>query len=338
MPLRKAIHDLPLELWLKIFRYIPEISPRKLSVAFRKGLPISNNDFKHSKVWDIIFDDYKFLDYMTSCGYPCILLGSGLHLLYNLGTHAGLQERSKSWEDVYLVLLRGNYQNDNYSGAKDIILEFAKSAKKELGDRIRASVSDMKFNVPNTLQFRHYIPQDPDRRWVNITLNIETLFHPFVESIRLQHPEKLVCLKGHYLYSAYLHWKYDRKQLRVIEPSDIVGRGRYASVCGTTDSVKHACGLTIQQPQEMPRNKDWKHYDHRNFLSKCQRNFPWQIKLEIDDGSTVWLREKYEQRDRERKRCLGWEHAFSENIRGKEWQYDPVMENRIVLSEELYSC
>lgn len=105
-------------------------------------------------------------------------------------------------------------------------------------------------------------------------------------------------------------------------------------MCGTTDSVAHACGLTIQQPQEIPRKKDWDSYDHWNFLYKCQEMFPWQVKLEIDNGSTTWHREKFKWGD-EDKRCLGWEHAFSEEIQRKEWQHDSVMENRIILSQEL---
>ncbi|CZR65323.1 uncharacterized protein PAC_15223 [Phialocephala subalpina] len=333
MPL-KAIHDILLELWLKIFSYLPEISPRKFSVAFRKGLPISNTDLKHSKVWDIIFDDYKFLDYMTDRLYPCILLGSDLHLLYNLDAYTALRERPNPWEDVYLVLLLGNCQNGEISDGRDFGLEFAKSAKKELGDQIRRRVKDR--TVPETLYFRHYFPQDPSGG-VRITLNIESLWSPKAKSIFLDHPEKLVSLKGHYLYSAYLHWKYDGKLLRDIEPSDIIGRGRYASVCGTIDSVKHACGFTVQQPQDTPRRKHWHHQDHEHwdFLRKCQRNFPWQVKFEINNGERVWHREKFEWGDGERKRCLGWEHSCSEEYREKEWKYDPVMEHRRVLSEKL---
>jgi hypothetical protein len=311
MPARKAIKRIPLELWLNIFSFLPEISTRKLSVTLHRLLPTTDVDLKHSKAWDIIFDDYKFLDWMTERGYPCILLGSGLHLLYTVSRWS-----LAPVEDICLVLLRGNYEGGLAYARRDIISEFARSARKEVRERIH--VDDYTFKVPETFRFRCQLCIGSHQRWVNITLNIANLFL-WNAPIQLKAPQNLVSLKGYYLYSAYLYWKGDGKFLRVIKPRDIVGKGRYASVCGTKDSVKYACGLTIQQPIE-----------HRS-LGRCYEHFPWQVKLENIDGSNFEYREKFELANTERKHCLGWEHKWSERLREVQWRRDPVMENRIVL-------
>jgi hypothetical protein len=118
---QKAIHRVPLELWLKIFTRLPEMPIRKLAVAFRKGLP--GPELKHSKAWDAIFDDYEWLNYMAFKRHHCMLLGYDLHFLYSLDTEEALREKS---DEINLVLICGEQWISN----QDITSMFLKCLKK----------------------------------------------------------------------------------------------------------------------------------------------------------------------------------------------------------------
>jgi hypothetical protein len=91
LSVKKALHNVPREIWWDIFSYLPEISLRSLSVGFNQRLP--EKQLKHSKVWDAIFEDYDWLTYMVKAGYKPLLIGDGLHYLYSLDIQEGLRER-----------------------------------------------------------------------------------------------------------------------------------------------------------------------------------------------------------------------------------------------------
>ena len=123
MPLvnSKAIRRIPLELWLKIFSHRPDLSIRKVALALNKPLPAS--DLKHSKVWDAIFDDYDWLDYMTFKKYHCMVFGSDLSFRYTSNTEHALLNRSS---DINLVLICG----EHWFLIQESIWKFFKSLKK----------------------------------------------------------------------------------------------------------------------------------------------------------------------------------------------------------------
>jgi hypothetical protein len=213
-----------------------------------------HNELKHQKVWDLIFDNYEFLEYISECGYLCVLLGSDLQYLYNYNSKKALHERSlKDNKDLNLALvfLRGdpNSKSSSYIlSTRQIIEGFSNSAKKELKEKI--DISYPRWIVPGTLKIRHCFAKG---EYCTIRLNIESLSElSGSPSTKLDTCETLVSLEGDYLNSAYLYWKYDGKLLRLIEPTDIVGVGRYASVRGTKEWVKDVCGLKIQHPAEVP--------------------------------------------------------------------------------------
>lgn len=316
-----SLKDIPVEIWLKIFSHLPEISPRILSVTSRRRIasPIT---VKHCKVWDIIFDDYDFLDYYTSIGNAFILLGCDLEFLYN-------SKPDGTRRTFYLALVCGN--REAYS--REFWERFAKSAKKGALDRIlrerdpsRSSLSTAPYK-PETLRFKYVFQKDHLNRRpgssVYVEINVENLFTPMNETTVVDCPTKLVSLKGNCLESAYLYWKYDNKFLQTIESYDIVGRGRYASVCGTKNLVTEVCGLKIQPPTGIPSKKDvWT----QSFDLKCQRIFPWQVKFRTLGGGAL-LTERRALKD-----CLGWENRFCDE---GEWKFDPVMESRVTESKEL---
>ncbi|PMD55342.1 uncharacterized protein K444DRAFT_634176 [Hyaloscypha bicolor E] len=361
MSIQKAILDprvsppvlkLHFDIWHQILSYLPNISRRTLTHLTGNKFPLwsNNNELKHQKVWDLIFDNYEFLEYMSDCGYLCILIGSDLQYLYNYNSREALYKRSlKDRNDLNLalIILQGNQRYRSWAGqpgTSRIVGDFINSARKELKQQIH--ISDTRWDVPGTLQIHH---RPGKRKRYTIRLNIESLSKgplPDRPSIELA-CEALVSLKGDYLNSAYLYWKYDRKLLRLIEPPDIVGVGRYASVRGTKEWVKDVCGLKIQHPEEVPelchhqppcipsfkkkRSKGWNEV-HSSF----EGAFPCQILFHKGLGRDRQYYARVEQFPNGHL-YIGWhpdyryiKAKFPANYRGeKDWETDPIMEKRI---------
>ncbi|KAH8674860.1 hypothetical protein BGZ60DRAFT_429823 [Tricladium varicosporioides] len=231
------------DIWHQISSYLPDVSRRTLTHLTGHRFPLwsDHNELKHQKVWDLIFDNYKFLEYISDCGYLCALIGSDLKYLYNHNSRESLYKRSLKDDNdlnLALVILRGNEHSKSVAdqlGITGIVRGFVDSARKELKKQIY--ISDTRWDVPGTLKIRHNFAKG---KYCTIRLNIQSLSrHSDLLSIELDTTcEALVSLKGNYLNSAYLYWKYDWKLLRLIEPTDIAGVGRYASVRGTKEWVK----------------------------------------------------------------------------------------------------
>ena len=234
MPLsEKPLHKVPLEIWWNIFSYLPKISPRSLSVGFNTKLP--KKQLRHSIVWDAIFKDYDWLTYMVNAGYKPLLIGNDLHYLYSPGIQEGLPE----WPDkIDIVLLCGQYcptkipstlfkslkphksPDEPRKYLKKVIIPFGKDGKY----KIRLHIGD----------FGSQSSGDPKR---------------------ITELGNLFSLKSGGLYSAYLYWAYDKWTLRTLNPEDIVGVGRYASVCDRKTFVEEICGISIQKPESVPKEK-----------------------------------------------------------------------------------
>jgi hypothetical protein len=286
---QKAIFRAPLEIWLKIYSYLPKMSSRKLALAFGKELPEA--DTKHGNVWDAIFDDYEWLDFMVNFSkHHCVLLGYDLHLLYNLNTEQALNQKSG---EINLVLLCGEYWS---SGNERAMSMFLRCLKKP------ASTTGRGF--PHTVTVPH------GSHTIRLSVRaVQDAQEPFV----YDNPEKLFSLDQSGLHSAYLYYGYDRKQLRILEPQDIVGIGRYASVCDTTYYISKICGVMIQQPQQRPKGLP----AGLTILGPHPHpgKFSWQAVLQSCPGL---VEKKYKHgnmaRATEPQHCIGWQYQTGSQL------------------------
>jgi hypothetical protein len=227
---------------------------------------------------------------------------------------------------------------------------FIDSASKKLKAQIH--ISDTNWDVPGSFMIRHHFAKG---KCCTIRLNIESL-KQYSEELSIQLGTAcgaLVSLKGDYLNSAYLYWKYDCNLLRLIEPTDIVGVGRYASVRGTKKWVEDVCGLKIQHPEELPelcrdqthcipnlkrkRPERWKLV----YSAFQGRNFPCQLRFHKEVATDSHYKARHEVFTNWYR---GWEPDYYMYTRArfpadycgeKDWETDPVMEKRIVSSQEL---
>lgn len=293
---------LPLELWLKIFALRPELSPWKL---FLGRIKLPEADIKHSKVWDAIFDKYDYLMAMSNQRQPCMLLGSGLHYIYNSNPEETLQKQPEGTiqqqpEEIHLVLVCGEF----WSPSDKMTSLFLKSLKKTI---LPISLDKRPNEVNIAYGTRH-----------TIRLTIKGLWTAYYHtSIIVNNPEKLFTLKDDGLYSAYLYWKNDRKKLRTIKPKDIVGVGRYASRCKKTCYVSSVCGIIIQQPAEYPTELPIGLMASSDLFAG--KGFPRQIVFEEPLGTMNLIAKYRDENNNSKPRwCIGWEYkddvAYNERL------------------------
>jgi len=241
MPLvnSRAIHRIPLELWLRIFGYRQELSIRKVALAFNKQLPAS--DLKHSKVWDAIFDNYDWLNFMAFEKYHCMLFGNDLNFLYTSNTEHALLNKSS---DINLVLICGEY----WSPTKWSTSKFFKSLKKTASPVGQAFPDEATISAerPSAFPKEVTIPYGDNGRYT-IRLDIRSLTDESPsQNIFIKKPIiRLFCPKDDGLHAAYIYWHYDSKKLRYVLPKDIDGVGRNKPQHGGAFYIVGLCKVTL---------------------------------------------------------------------------------------------
>lgn len=284
---KKALHKVPLEIWWDIFSYLPEISLRSLAVGFNKKLP--EKQLKHSKAWDVIFKDYDWLTYMVKAGYMPLLVGSGLHYLYSPYIQEGLREGP---DEIDIVLLCG----EQCSEVKMPSMLF-ESLKPYISLPERKNLFIIPFGKDGKHKIRLHIGDFGSQC---------SLDHK-----RITELGNLFSLKSDGLYSAYLYWIYDRWTLRTLNPEDIVGIGRYASVCDRKTFVEELCGFSIQKPESVPKGKRGRQW------------LPWQVVFEDPDKSP------YDFQHRRTKKASIWQHYVG-------WEYHDEIRDHEEKNKELW--
>jgi hypothetical protein len=219
-----AVSRIPNELWAMIKSHVPSISKHVIAEVLRfKPGP----EDKHSRLWNSIFQDEKWLSVMVESGLNPVLIGHDLHHIYHT---KDIKTKTKS---KYLVLVLG-YNGDG-----------GKYDKPYVTDKMDLLISSLKPHKRLDSGERFF-------QETGVTLNIRDALYDS-NYTTISQPRRLVSRKLGGLYSAYLYWIDDSFKLRTIKPVYIIGIGRAL----TKKNISNTMGLAWEH---LPGKKLRQHF------------------------------------------------------------------------------
>jgi hypothetical protein len=218
---KRPIKNVPLELWLQVFRHLPHTSVRKLATIL--GVILPDKERSHDKVWSAMFRNYDWHELLTKKGLSILVFGHDLKML----SSRTIFTRPRVFN---LALFYQRPPRTNQHSWKDLA-----DIHRFLVDSLRGKENE---NDPCLWDIQHGKH--------TIRLRIPNMVH------RVPEPETLFAVGEQGLRSIYLYWANDRKQLRDLSPESIVGVGDRAGRL-TTNYIKDVCAITFDPPTQLLR-------------------------------------------------------------------------------------